>query len=136
MGCRLSRMGMDRGQRRTSASADRAARRYNPDTIDTPVWIFRNTWIPVPVFKDISRPRVDETEVWFVHVRERYHVRVVPEEMRAEYSTAPPAAFEHPREMAAYLLSDPATHTASPGFNRLIGLVGATSLPLHKSPLI
>lgn len=101
------------------------SRRYNPDTIDSPVWIFRATWIPVPVFKDISQPRVDETEIWFVHAKEGYHVRAVPEEMRSEYPTAPPAAFEHPREMAAYLLSDPSQHAHSPGYMALQGLISA-----------
>lgn len=107
-----------------------SSRRYNPDTLDRPVWIFRGTWIPVPVFKDISRPRVDDMEIWFVHVKEGHHVRQVPEEMRAEYPTAPPSAFEHPREMAAYLLSEPAEHRGSPGFQSFLELIGHTSLPL------
>lgn len=124
--------GWTEGSERLLPPRIEASRRYNPDTVDCPVWIFRGTWIPVPVFKDISRPRVDEVEIWFIHAKEGYHVRTIPDELRTEYPTAPISAFEHPREMAAYLLSEPDLHRGTAGFERLLSYVGQTALPLFE----
>ena len=106
-----------------------AVRRYNPDTIDSPFWVYQHTWIPIPVFKDPAHPSVSDTEIWFIHRTEGYHVRTVPPEMRQSYPTAPDAAFEHPREMAAYLLSNPDRHRGTPGFEALRSFVGETAMP-------
>lgn len=104
------------------------ARRYNPDTLDCPLWIFDDIWVPVPIFKDISRPKVGEVEIWFYNVQRGFYVQQVPQEIAAYFPNMPQAAYEHPREMAAYMLSEPDKYQNSFGFKRLIEQVGQISI--------
>ena len=106
-------------------------RRYNPDTLDAPLWCYQKTWIPVPIFRDIITPKVDEVSIWFYHVSLNYHVKHPPRELTELYPSLPLHAFEHPREMAAYLLSNPRRHVDCPGWKSWIETVGAVSLPIE-----
>ena len=81
-----------------------SCRRYNPDTIDRPLWIF-GEWVPIPVFRDCMNPVLGEVDIWFYHVNHQYHVKTVPEDMVIDL--LPPSAYEHPREITAYLISEP-----------------------------
>lgn len=106
-------------------------RRYNPDTIEQPLWCYRQTWVPVPIFRDISRPRVTEVMIWFYHVSLHYHVKQIPREMEEEYHSLPLSAYEHPRELAAYLLSDPMRYTACPAMKSMMEAAGWDSFLLN-----
>jgi hypothetical protein len=106
-----------------------AQRRLNPDTLDRPLWCFRHTWVPVPIFQDVARPKVTEVNIWFYHVSLKYHVKTVPKEMEAEYYSLPQSAYEHPREMAAYLLSDPVRYSACPAMVTLVEVAGVSAFP-------
>lgn len=103
-------------------------RRFNPDTLDTPHWVFRDTWVPVPVFRDITRPRVSDIDVWFYHVTEKYHTKKVPVELSMYFPHLPAVAYEHPREITAYMLAEPDKHSYSRGFQDLIKQIGHISL--------
>lgn len=108
------------------------ARRYNPDTIDYPFWIFVDMWIPLPIFKDISNPNVAEVEIWFYNPILQYHVKRVPEELLIFFPDLPAAAYEHPRELTAYMLSEPDKYRNTKGFKRLIESIGEISIiPSH-----
>jgi len=104
------------------------ARRYNPDTIDCPFWIFMNIWIPIPIFKDISNPNVAEVEIWFYNPITKYHVKRVPDELLIFFPDLPAAAYEHPRELTAYMLSEPDKYRSTKGFKRLIESIGEISI--------
>ncbi len=105
-------------------------RRYNPDTIDCPLWIFQDKWIPIPIFHDISNPKVGEVDIWFYNSEKRTRTRNIPGELLSYYSDSlPSVAFEHPREIAAYLLSEPQKYENSRGFKDLIKDIGIISLP-------
>ena len=106
-----------------------ACRRFNPDTIDSPLWCYQQTWVPIPIFRDIAKPIVGRADIWFYHVTLKYHVKSPPKEMEAMYHSLPLSAYEHPREMVAYLLSDPITYSECPALGPLIEAVGAISLP-------
>ena len=106
-----------------------AHRRFNPDTIDTPLWCYQQTWVPVPVFRDISQPKVNEVVIWFYHVSLKYHVKSPPKELEEMYHGLPIHAYEHPRELMAYLLSDPEKYSDCPALGPVIEAVGAISLP-------
>jgi hypothetical protein len=103
-------------------------RRYNPDTIDSPFWIYQDQWIPLPIFKDITQPSVSEVDIWFYHPHQKYHVKNVPTELRTSFPDLPLSAYEHPRELTAYLLSEPNRYQRTPGFITLRGLVGQLSI--------
>jgi hypothetical protein len=79
-------------------------RRYNPDTIDQPLWIHHN-WVPIPVFRDAHKPVLSEVDIWFYHTVQHYHVKTIPDDIRIE--GLPPSAYEHPREITAYIISEP-----------------------------
>lgn len=90
-------------------------RRYNPDTVDSPLWIYGN-WIPVPIFNDIRSPLLTEADIWFYHVN-GYHVKTIPSELEVEF--LPKSAYEHPREMTAYIISEPHKYYGTAVYKKL-----------------
>ena len=52
----------------------------------------------------------------------------IPLELETEYPGMSTSAYEHPREISAYLLADPDKYRASPGFLRLLDAVGQLSI--------
>jgi hypothetical protein len=82
-------------------------RRFNPDTMQDPLWIWNNEWVPVCVFLNPVTPSLQYTAVWFYNVRSRIHWRQPPRELAAFFSSSlNPHAYEHPCEIAAYMLAD------------------------------
>jgi len=104
------------------------ARRYNPDTIDSPYWIFDGKWVPIPIFKDITRPNVSDVEIWFYDPENKYHIKRVPPELASYFPGLPASAYEHPREITAYVLSEPEKYSSSQGFKHLIESIGNVSI--------
>lgn len=107
-------------------------RRYNPDTIDCPYYIFREKWVPIPVFEDINRPKVSDVFIWFYNVETKMHTRNIPEEVINYFPNLPISGYEHPRELCAYMLSQPEQYSDSPGFNDLIESIGKMSIITSK----
>jgi len=103
------------------------ARRYNPDTIDSPLWIFKDTWVPVPIFMDIMNPSISNVEVWFYNPK-GYHTRMIPDELSYYYSGLRNIELEHPREITAYMLSEHTKCKESIAFNDLIKAIGHTAI--------
>jgi len=103
-------------------------RRYNPDTIDCPYWIFNKQWIPIPIFKDISHPKVNDVEIWFYNPYDNYHIKRIPMELLERFPNMPNSAYEHPRELTAYLLAEPDKYRNSIGFKQLIDSIGIISV--------
>jgi len=127
----FNKMGWDRWNGDLPEQLDKA-RRYNPDTIDCPFWIFADEWIPIPIFKDISKPNVAEVEIWFYNPKLQYHVKRVPEVLLSYFPDLPAAAYEHPRELTAYVLSEPGKYKNMRGFKHLIESIGEISvMPGH-----
>lgn len=103
-------------------------RRFNPDTIDAPFWIYQEKWVPIPIFKDITHPKVGDVEIWFFNPSKNYHTRQVPEELLSYFSNLNHVAFEHPREITAYMLSEPNKFQSSLAFKHLIESLGQTAI--------
>lgn len=103
-------------------------RRYNPDTLRAPFYVYDQTWVPVPLFKDISKPILTETTVWFYNIHTRRHSTSIPDDLLKAFPSVPPSAYEHPRELTAYVLSEPQKYADSPGFRKLFQLVGYVSI--------
>jgi len=108
-------------------------RRFNPDTIDCPLWIFNDKWIPIPIFSDITHPKMNDVQVWFYNPHKRVRVRDIPYELTSYFSDLSPSAFEHPRELAAYMLSEPKKYSKYKGFQDLIDALGHTSIMTYSS---
>lgn len=105
--------------------------RYNPDTIDSPFWIYNNTWIPIPVFKNITRPHISEVDIWFYNPHDNHHITYIPSELIEMFPDLPDVAYEHPREITAYVLSDYDKYKESKGVNELIKSIGQISISTH-----
>jgi hypothetical protein len=103
-------------------------RRYNPDTIDCPLWIFQDNWVPVPIFKDITHPNINDVDIWFYSPQKRTHIKQVPDELRNYCGGLPLSAYEHPRELTAYMLADPEKYKGNIGFQHLIEAIGHTAI--------
>lgn len=85
-------------------------RRYNPDTMENPLWIWNEEWVPVCVFLNPVTPSLKYTNVWFYNVKSRIHWRQVPKEMATFFSSSLNiSAYEHPNEVSAYMLADGCT---------------------------
>lgn len=108
-------------------------RRFNPDTIDCPLWIFDDKWIPIPIFSDISHPKINNVQIWFYNPHKRLRVRDIPYELSSYFSDLSPNAYEHPRELAAYILSEPKKYSKSKGFQDLVEAIGYTSISTYSS---
>lgn len=81
-------------------------RRYNPDTIATPLWCWRGIWVPIPIFKYPSAPDLGSTATWFYNVKTGLISHTVPPDFAAFFGEGQPAAvLEHPYETAAYMLA-------------------------------
>ena len=98
-------------------------RRLNPDTVDCPFWIYQNTWIPVPIFTDISNPVLSQVEIWFYHATEHYHTKKIPTSLANEFPNLPQSAYEHPRELTAYLLAEPDKYRHTPAWKIIYNMM-------------
>ena len=107
-------------------------RRYNPDTIDSPLWIFQNKWITVPIFKDITNPSINHVDIWFYNPNIEYYIKRIPEELSSYFTDLRDVELEHPREITAYMLSEPDRFYSSPAFKDLLKAVGNNSI--HAMP--
>ena len=80
--------------------------RFNPDTLTEPLWIWQNTWVPVCLFTNPTTPTLKDTAVWFYNPHKKMYVTTIPPAMAEFFGTAlPVVAYEHPYELAAYLLA-------------------------------
>ena len=103
-------------------------RRYNPDTLDCPLWIFNNTWIPIPIFNNITHPKVEDVDIWFYNPNRNYHVKEIPHELEFIFNHLNNKAYEHPREITAYMLSEPEKYKNTIGFKYLLENIGTTAI--------
>lgn len=103
-------------------------RRYNPDTIDCPLWIFDNTWIPIPIFSDITKPDVSQVMIWFYNPHKNKRVHEIPPEILTYFGDLPKVAFEHPREITAYMLSDYEQYKENLACKKLLEEIGFISV--------
>ena len=69
--------------------------------------------------------------MWFYNPTTGHHIRNVPVELEKLYPGVTPGALEHPRELTAYLLAEPAKYGLLPGFITLVEVLGGSKV-LYK----
>jgi hypothetical protein len=106
-------------------------RRYNPDTIDSPLWIYKNKWVPVPIFKDIMNPIIGEVEIWFYDIEQKYHTKTIPPSLSQEFPNLPSSAYEHPRELSAYLLADTNIYSNTKAYSIIRAILPDSEINRH-----
>jgi hypothetical protein len=107
-------------------------RRYNPDTIDTPFYVFKEKWVPIPVFEEVKNPKITNVYIWYYNIITKQHTRNIPQEIMEYFPNVPSSGYEHPREITAYMLSQPNDYQDSPGFNDLIKAIGQMAVTTSK----
>ncbi len=80
-------------------------RRINPDTIREPLYIWRDQYIPVAVYKNPADANLREVRLIFCRPDGSW-TAVEPPGWIDLFGTTEPSICEHPHEMAAYFLSD------------------------------
>ncbi len=82
-------------------------RRFNPDTIDYPLYIFAGQWVSIPIFLNVSKPNLRECSIWFYNIQTQTFIKTIPDAFSAFRSLSVPlSAYEHPREMSAYIIQN------------------------------
>jgi hypothetical protein len=84
----------------------RNALRLNPDTLEAPLWVWRDEWVPVCIFTHPRSPTFQDTAVWYYNTKRGYYVTTAPAAYLEMFGRSlPAAAYEHPYELGAYMLS-------------------------------
>lgn len=84
----------------------RNALRLNPDTLEAPLWVWRDEWVPVCIFTHPRSPTFQDTAVWYYNTKRGYYVTEAPSAYLEMFGRSlPVAAYEHPYELGAYMLS-------------------------------
>jgi hypothetical protein len=80
-----------------------ARRRINPDLLGAPFFIWKDTWVPVAIFKSTSRPKLNEVDIVWWNAKQRVIHRDPPPGWLDFFGNIP--AGEHPYELSAYLIA-------------------------------
>jgi hypothetical protein len=95
--------------------------RLNPDTIMTgQFWVWGNT-MPLPVFDRLDKPQLTEADVRWLDLDKGYLFRSPPQEFQRYFG--PVHDPEHPAEVAAYSLADPATYKKYPAWKTFSDII-------------
>lgn len=109
----------------------RSMLRINPDTIIPGLYCWKNEWVPVCVFLSPTQPKLDDCAIWYVNIKTNVIRHSMPEIFRDYFYSRllPASTYEHPNEMAAYMLSQfSKNESGPPAFKDLVKAVGITSL--------
>ena len=81
-----------------------ARRRMNPDLLFAPLFIWKDTWVPLAIFKSSSQPKLTAVDIVWWNSKQRTIFREAPPGWTEFFGNNP--AGEHPYEIAAYLIAD------------------------------
>lgn len=101
-------------------------RRINPDLLGIPHYIWKDTWVPLALFKSSSQPRLNETDLVWWNDKQKVLHREAPPGWLDFFGYIP--AGEHPFELIAYLVA------ANPKNNKAYNAIRSrlTSLPTSE----
>ena len=77
--------------------------RMNPDTADQPFWMWKNRFVPLPLFERDDRPQLRQVVVHWYDMKEGTRQPEAPRSFLETYGMNPQS--EHPREIAAVELA-------------------------------
>jgi hypothetical protein len=78
-------------------------RRINPDLLGVPLYIWKDTWVPLALFKSTNQPKLTEIDLVWWDAKSRTLLRQPPPGWTAFFGSIP--AGEHPYELVAYLVA-------------------------------
>jgi hypothetical protein len=80
-----------------------ARRRINPDLLLAPLYIWKEAWVPLGLFKSTGQPKLNEIDVVWWNTTQRILTRQPPPGWNEFFGNVP--AGEHPFELIAYLVA-------------------------------
>jgi hypothetical protein len=92
-----------------------ARRRINPDLLLAPLYIWKQTWIPLALFQSTSQPKLNEIDLVWWNDKQRILSRQAPPGWVEFFGSIP--AGEHPFELSAYLVA--ANPSQNPAYNAI-----------------
>jgi hypothetical protein len=78
-------------------------RRINPDLLEAPLFIWKDTWVPLALFKSTTKPKLNEVDIVWWDAKSRTLLRSPPPGWVDFFGNIP--AGEHPYEIIAYLVA-------------------------------
>jgi hypothetical protein len=100
-------------------------RRINPDLLGVPLYIWKDTWVPLALFKSSNQPRLTEIDLVWWDAKSRTLLRQPPPSWTAFFGSIP--AGEHPYEIIAYLVA------ANPKENSAYNTIKSRLMQLPKN---
>lgn len=98
-------------------------RRYNPDTFQTPYYMWKGRWVAIPIYKTPETPTLSSIKIAYYNVKSGAWQSFMPPEMETFFGAGLSVAqAEHPNELVAYWLADSgptATGAAATSADRL-----------------
>jgi hypothetical protein len=94
-------------------------RRFNPDTLWAGLYIWRQRWVPVPIYSRPDAPALGAIKVAWYNVESGEWQSFAPPEFEADFGQLTASEQEHPNELAAYWLSQPAVGPIAPARARM-----------------
>ncbi len=83
-------------------------RRYNPDTFQTPYYVWKGRWVAVPIFNNKDTPTLSDIKIAYYNVKSGAWQSFMPPEMEEFFGAGLSVAqAEHPNELVAYWLASP-----------------------------
>jgi hypothetical protein len=79
-------------------------RRINPDLLGVPQYIWKDTWVPLALFKSINQPKLNEVDIVWWDDKTRSLLRQPPPGWNEFFGSIP--AGEHPYELIAYMVAE------------------------------
>jgi hypothetical protein len=92
-------------------------RRINPDTVQSPFWIWRDRWVPVPIFLRPDAPNLRDMRVYFYDATTTEWQSMPPAGWAQFFGSLADSYQEHPHELAAYWIADN-KDLSSPAYRR------------------
>jgi hypothetical protein len=81
--------------------------RVNPDTVDRPLWVWNNEWVPMSVFRSPTQGRLQDCMLRIYNIRTGNYYSVIPEWFKERFDDfALNHGLENPGELSAYILQE------------------------------
>jgi hypothetical protein len=94
-------------------------RRFNPDTLWAGLYMWQRRWVAVPVYNRPDSPKLGAIKVVWYNVESGEWQSFAPPEFEADFGALTASEQEHPNELAAYWLSQPAMGSIAPARARM-----------------
>ena len=95
--------------------------RVNPDTHSAPTYAWKGEWVAYALFNSTFEPRLTDISIYWWHIPSKNAYKSAPPGYTAFFGGLSPSAYEHPNELAAYLLTSTTQCPARTALEKKLG---------------